>query len=1138
MHPSAVAATLRHAMAAPDARLPGGSGRWSRDDVVTLRALVDAGTFERGRAYALGRKVVTCVWKAPGTVLIGSVLGSGQNTYTTVVKIHRSASGALVDFESECTCPVSFDCKHAVALLLASATGVLAEDRSAAGQRSKSSTDAAGRSTREPARPAWEQALSDVVTELPPEPEGAPSSLALQFELVDSVPTWGATARSPRSAGIRLRPVTPGRNGRWIRSGISWSTLDYYWYRGTSDAEAAPKLGLLKELLALSRVPNSRYSYRVNDDNVWLESIPSRRMWDLLAEATSLGMPLVGSPKGLERVALHTGPALAQLDVTRSDDGLSVRPSVVADDVDVPLDDSLMLGSPAHGLAWWTRGPGREAPDHLHLAPLASPLDESVRALIQGGTVLVPAADEARFSGEYHPLISERLRILSSDRSVDFPEPQPRHLLLAVEPVGRDEVFLVWSWVRAGGAAGRRGGLWTSQGRPEDRTAEADLVDVVTALVEPVPDMVDRTEIGARLASSTLLSGMAAVGFVIDTMSALEAVAGVELEVLGDLPRFRHAEGDPVVALGGTTSTVGGDWFDLSVTITVDGEDVPFRELFTALAEEQTHLILPSGTVFPLDTDELRQLSALIAEGRSLWEIPGGSIRVSRFQASWWEDVRALGVLNAQAAAWESSVRTLLEVGDRVDRPQPSGLHASLRPYQLDGFQWLAHLYENGLGGILADDMGLGKTVQALALVTHIKERQPGGPPVLVVAPTSVVPNWVSETERFAPDLEVVSIGETFARRGVPLAEVTAGADVVVTSYGLFRREFDAYEELGWAALFLDEAQFVKNHASQAHRRARMLSVPCKVAITGTPMENNLMELWSLFSIAAPGLLGSPERFGAYYRTPIERSGDAERLDQLRRRIRPLMLRRTKEQVASDLPAKLEQVLALELQPRHLKLYQAYLQRERQKVLGLLGDMDSNRFEIFRSLTLLRQASLAVSLIDEKHAKIPSTKLDVLVEMVDDVVSEGHRVLVFSQFTRFLRMAQARLTEAGVDHCYLDGRTRKRAEVIERFRTGNAPVFLISLKAGGFGLNLTEADYCILLDPWWNPATEAQAVDRTHRIGQTKKVMVYRLVAKDTIEEKVMAMKAKKAALFANVVDSGELASGALTADDIRGLLD
>jgi SNF2 family DNA or RNA helicase len=249
------------------------------------------------------------------------------------------------------------------------------------------------------------------------------------------------------------------------------------------------------------------------------------------------------------------------------------------------------------------------------------------------------------------------------------------------------------------------------------------------------------------------------------------------------------------------------------------------------------------------------------------------------------------------------------------------------------------------------------------------------------------------------------------------------------------------------------------------------------------------------------------------------------------------MLRRRKSDVAIDLPPKQEQVVELELDPKHREVYQTYLQRERQKVLGLLGDLERNRFEVFQSLTLLRQASLDVALVGHKGA-VPSTKLDHLTERLADIAAEGHRTLVFSQFTRFLGAARERLEKAGIVCSYLDGKTRDRAAVIEDFRQGGNPVFLISLKAGGFGINLTEADYCILLDPWWNPATEAQAVDRVHRIGQARNVMVYRLVAKDTIEEKVMALKERKAQLFRGVVDDGEFADVNLTATDIRALLD
>ncbi|HEY1644456.1 MAG TPA: DEAD/DEAH box helicase, partial [Streptosporangiaceae bacterium] len=517
-----------------------------------------------------------------------------------------------------------------------------------------------------------------------------------------------------------------------------------------------------------------------------------------------------------------------------------------------------------------------------------------------------------------------------------------------------------------------------------------------------------------------------------------------------------------------------------------------------------------------------------------------------------------LGVVQHQALAWEQQVQGLLAAAAAAadgpdggaeaagyDEPGPAGraepppeVAGLLRPYQLDGFRWLAFLWRYRLGGILADDMGLGKTLQSLALIAHARQADPGLPPFLIVAPTSVVHNWVAESARFTPGLTVTAVTGTTARRRQPLAEVIAGADVVVTSYALLRIDADHYAGLDWSGLILDEAQFTKNHQSRVYQCARRVPAPFKLAITGTPMENNLMELWSLLSITAPGLFPSPGRFRDYYARPIENGGQAELLGQLRRRIRPLMLRRTKELVAVELPPKQEQILEVELAPRHRRIYQTHLQRERQKILGLIGDLNEHRFAILRSLTLLRQLSLHAGLVDDEHTGLPSAKLDALAAQLRDVIDGGHRALVFSQFTGFLRMAAARLDADGVPYCYLDGHTRDRDGVIRQFREDTMPVFLISLRAGGFGLNLTEADYCFLLDPWWNPATEAQAVDRTHRIGQDRNVMVYRLISAGTIEEKVLALQQRKAELFASVMDSGNAFGSTLTADDIRSLLD
>ncbi len=626
--------------------------------------------------------------------------------------------------------------------------------------------------------------------------------------------------------------------------------------------------------------------------------------------------------------------------------------------------------------------------------------------------------------------------------------------------------------------------------------------------------------------------------FSTEVLPLLADAPDVVVEVSGDVAAYREA-GDSL-QIGVSTSTVAGetDWFDLGVSVTVEGREVPFADVFLALASGESHLLLPDGAYFSLQKPELQALRTLIEEARALQDRTGGPLRISRFQAGLWEELAALGVVERQARAWQQQVAGLLSLDQLTDTEPPATLSAQLRPYQREGFNWLCFLWRHRLGGILADDMGLGKTLQSLALICHAKQADPAGDPFLIVAPTSVVANWAAEAARFAPG----------SRGGDGHRHAAATRPGPRRGHRRRRRRRHLLHPVParrrrlrvgrrGPGLLLDEAQFVKNHQSRIYQCARQLPAPFKLAITGTPMENNLMELWSLLSITAPGLFPSPTRFREHYARPIEKQTDPELLARLRRRIKPLVKRRTKEQVAADLPAKQEQVLEVELDPRHRRIYQRHLQRERQKVLGLVHDVDRNRFTILRSLTLLRQLSLHPALVEPEHAHLGAGKIDALVDQLRDVIDGGHRALVFSQFTGFLAHVRERLDAAGVEYTYLDGTTRNRPSVIRRFKDGAAPVFLISLKAGGFGLNLTEADYCFLLDPWWNPATEAQAVDRTHRIGQTRNVMVYRLIAKDTIEEKVLALARRKAELFTGVMDDGAVFGSTLNADDIRALV-
>jgi superfamily II DNA or RNA helicase len=1068
-------------------------------DEAFLCELVGVRTFVQARAVLADREIVDLAVGGSGQA-VGKVRHGGVVTGEVVEGVAPAVNGT-------CTC-ADADCVHVVALLIAA--------RQEAG-----STGSAVPAQRRPKAGEWESRLSAWVRDLASAPPASPPAdpgLGLQFELVNA---YHPRARKTVER-ISMRPVVPGQRG-WVRTGINWYSLG--WAGGRSSALEHHRR-LLTEIVKLS---GSHAEYHNSSMNVFLDDFGSRRIWDLLAEAQDSGLPLVQYGKHGRPVVVARRPAQVSMQVDRVDGDLVLEAVVRDDGLPVDVQNAIFVGEPAHGIASWGVREAGSADRVLRLAPLARPLPKSARTALTAPSIRIPSVQEERFFVEFYPSLVRQWEVIPAGPAVGLPEVGAPTLTVTLSAEDQHRLRLRWEWVLEVGG-GRHGEPLWSPTLPDERADLAERVADLVALSEP--GLLEPGPRGPRLATESVLNGDAMIRFLRTGISALIEL-GVSVIEPDDGWYLQETEAEPIITFTGAAPAGEQDWFDLSVRIEVGGERVDFEALFVALATDQEFLILPSGVYFGLDRPEFRQLRDLIAESRALTDSPSGVLRVGRFQAGVWDELGELGELAGQAADWQRTVAALSQAGVLLDQPVPTEVRAELRPYQQEGFRWLAALHDNGLGGILADDMGLGKTLQALTLLCHARKHGR----FLVVAPASVVHNWVSEAGRFTPDLDVRAITQTAARRGVDLPEAIGEVDVVVTSYTLFRLEYDEYAAMDWAGLVLDEAQFVKNPQSQAYKCARRLPAPFKIAITGTPMENNLAELWALCSITAPGLFPRLDRFTEYYRSPIERERDQDRLAQLRRRIRPLVLRRRKNEVATELPAKQEQVLQIDLSPGHRKVYQRYLQRERQKVLGLLGDLEKNRFEIFRSLTLLRQASLDVALVDDQHRTVSSTKLDLLVEQLTDIVAEGHCTLVFSQFTRFLGNARDRLEQAGITCTYLDGTTRDRKRVVEEFKTGAAPVFLISLKAGGFGLNLTEADFCILLDPWWNPATEEQAVDRAHRIGQTRNVMVYRLVARDTIEEKVMALQARKAELFAGVMDGGEFASAGLTAADIRELL-
>ena len=1192
---------------------------------------VGRGAFQRGLDYARKGRVRGIGVAGDGDIISAQSKGSGARTHQTMFFRKQQDRRGPIAWVGSCSCPVGTNCKHVAALLIT--VRAVAEETAAGGDASP--------------RSAWESRLAGLL-----QLERTPRR-RMALEIVDDPGSmWGTPA------GPSMLPLIEGKRG-WNKQGASWSQIA----SGGLDDEVDPEvIGVLRELAGMA----GGYGFYYADDRVSLVTAPAR-VWGVLRRGLAAGLTLTTAQRHGRPVYLAEG-LRGGVRLLREDDGsVVVAPALDIDDVEelrrlqVPglnLTFTLMpIGDPVHGFYTWM--PGRE----LLLMPVEPcPTEALSRALLgEGEAITIPAGDVERFETEHLEALTRALPVLSADASIRVPRPTTLRAALAVHvDAGEHHLTTEWSirYVSEDGEVRHSHGLpdlpAAAEGRTEGGAAGRDIEGETRLAREVLNRLLPLAGRHPAVWHPLDLRGMATARFMTETLPILHEMEAFDVEVDDDVPDYREAADAPVITTSVSDDEDRPDWFSLSVRVHVGDEEIPIGQLMAAVAAGEREVLLESGTWLSIDRPEIEALARLMEEGRELADPQAhGTLRVSALHAGYYELLESLGVIGRATARWKERVGRLLEraraaeaVADRADGPTggaddagsgetagevavPEGMRATLRPYQLEGYRWLNFLRRAGLGGILADDMGLGKTVQVLAAAQRLIEereeaqgRMPadGGAgeaepegigPVLVIAPTSVVGSWVEQAERFCPDLRVRAVTRTAAKREDSLEQIAAHSDVVVTSYTIARLCEEEFIAQDWAWVVCDEAQFVKNHASATYKAVRRLRAPSTIAITGTPLENSLMDLWALMSIAAPGLLPDPERFGQVYRKPIDR-GDTEALGRLRRRMRPFLLRRTKEQVAADLPAKTEQVLAVELGAKHRKAYDQRLARERQRILGLLEeDTAQSRFIALKALTTLRQMALDPELVDggggtepgdaegaagadtdaaggkaasgrkpdrrgardakSKAAAVPargqrgpgrrpspSAKVQVLLEHLGPILSEGHRALIFSQFTRYLSGAREHLEAAGVRTAYMDGGTSNRQEVIDAFRAGGADVFLISLKAGGFGLTLTEADYVFLLDPWWNPQAEEQAVDRTHRIGQDKSVMVYRLVSADTIEEKVMALKEKKAELFARVVEgvgdvegggegaagtagaagTGGLSPAALTAAEIRELIE
>jgi non-specific serine/threonine protein kinase len=596
------------------------------------------------------------------------------------------------------------------------------------------------------------------------------------------------------------------------------------------------------------------------------------------------------------------------------------------------------------------------------------------------------------------------------------------------------------------------------------------------------------------------------------------------------LKNFRFNTAKPSTKIFISSNT---DWFDAKVEIHFGEQKVSVEDVKKALASKQQFVPLQDGTLGILPEEWIKKYSLLfrVGEGRS------ENIKLSKYHFSVIEELYLQRDEEELFFQLEEKYERLKENHSIKDVPAPKHLKEVLRPYQESGFQWLNYLREVRWGGILADDMGLGKTIQALSFLHHLKTEE-GTLKALVVCPTTLMYNWQNEIGKFTPNISFyVHHGAGRSRDALASNE----ADVIITTYGTLRSDIKQFVEVAFDYVVLDESQAIKNPNSKVTKAAGLLNATNRLCLSGTPLQNNTFDIYAQMNFLNPGMLGSVEFFKQEFSIPIDKFGEKEQKDHLRKLLYPFMLRRTKEQVAKDLPEKQEMVLFCEMGDEQRKIYEAFRNDYRDKILGVVDNqgIQKSQLTILQGLMKLRQICDSPSIIkDEEKFPNVSVKLEEIGREITENIS-NHKALVFSQFLGMLALIKERLTELGVDYEYFDGSSTvlERERAIQRFQNDEScRVFLISLKAGGVGLNLTAADYVYIVDPWWNPAVEQQAIDRTHRIGQTKNIFAYRMICTDTVEDKILKLQDRKRSLARELITDDEGFVKSLTREDVEYL--
>ena len=1117
----------------------------------------DTRTQDRGRTYWQQGRVRSVEWEnlgRKGTVLIARVNGAG-GLYNQAIRVDFDRE----EIDGECSCPVGFNCKHVVAALWASMAETPPSEVDAADPVTAIASDAFVLDEDRAPAVARPKPSSRAETESMPLPYPIELWLtqvgAAQSSLGEAHPA-DVTQRILYVFGFKFDQTDPGgmvriHKARVKKSGGYTGISNYHNAQAYFNAPRYMLQSDIQILRQLSAITGRGYSFDFPIVGVSVELVRAmiatgRAFW---REANRPALRWAAPRKGtVEWKTLDNGdrqPGLATVPPAAT---LASLPPVYIDAASgecgmvesavSPAVAMAVAAAPALPAKWVARVSEELQTRNLHQSiPLPAMMEEEVLQNFRPQPILsLKSHKTSRYDARsWKHIVSQ---VETAALSFDY---------LGVEVAGKNPPEIT----RVDGNRLQR----VIRNGTFERAARARLVSRgLTAAEKALTRSMTREMQGTLMfaeATSDERAFSVWTGFLESTVPQLRG-EGWKIDIAADF-RFDLA---PIAGWYADVDESSNQWFDLEIGIDVEGEKVSLIPILVKLIhaspaewrpaavdamKDDAKIIVPlgNGRRAALPLSRLKPLLATLFE-LYLREPTAGRVRLSPLDAA-----RLAEMERALDLRWFGGERTR-QLGSRLARfegislvPVPADFRATLRAYQQEGLAWLQFLREYELSGVLADDMGLGKTVQTLAHLVAEKAAGRLDRPALVVAPTSMMATWASEAARFAPGLTVmVSHGLSRHER----LETFADFDVVLTTYALLTRDEEKLLAQLWHVAILDEAQNIKNPKTKAATIACRLPARHRLCLTGTPMENHLGELWSLFRFLMPGLLGDEKNFKRDYRVPIEKEGDLARQKFLARRVRPFMLRRTKDLVAHELPAKTLVTRAVEFESAQADLYEtvrAAMDKRVRDEIAAKGIAKSH-IVVLDALLKLRQICCDPRLLKTglKGKPPPSAKLATLMEMLDELLAEGRSILLFSQFTSMLALIEAEFEQRGIAYAKLTGATRDRKKPIEQFQSGQVKLFLISLKAGGTGLTLTAADTVIHYDPWWNPAVENQATDRAHRIGQIKPVFVYKLIAKGTLEERIVEMQAKKGALAAGLLDGDVSSAGALNAKDLQALFE